>query len=137
MEEKFPILYILMRSDLVSLNPGKAMAQACHGANMAVESGRGKQIVSEWQEQTNDFFGTTIVLDGGSWSNIQSIIAEVDAKSWLKHGGDFFHGIVLDPTYPVRDGSITHLLPLHTCAWVFARVGDLAHGVLSKLELHP
>ena len=28
-----PYLYILMRTDLPSLNPGKAMAQAAHAAN--------------------------------------------------------------------------------------------------------
>jgi len=27
MTETFPVLYILMRSDLASMNPGKAMAQ--------------------------------------------------------------------------------------------------------------
>jgi len=139
MEKDFPILYILMRSDLDSLNPGKGMAQACHAANMAVATGdlKGSKLVEEWESQTNDKFGTTITLDGGSWSNIQSILAEIDAKNWIKHGGDFFYGNVLDPTYPVRDGAVTHLLPLHTCAWVFARVGDAAHKILQTLELHP
>ena len=32
-KETEPVLYILMRSDMVSLNPGKAMAQAAHAAN--------------------------------------------------------------------------------------------------------
>jgi len=28
------ILYILLRNDMASMNPGKAAAQACHAANM-------------------------------------------------------------------------------------------------------
>ena len=36
--ESFPVLYILMRKDLKSMNPGKAMAQASHAANAFVHS---------------------------------------------------------------------------------------------------
>jgi len=46
-------MYIFMRSDLKSLNPGKAMAQACHAANMIqtkVESGRvSATLFKEWR----------------------------------------------------------------------------------------
>ena len=36
-----PVLYILMRTDMDSMNPGKAMAQASHASN---------QFVAEYQE---------------------------------------------------------------------------------------
>ena len=36
--EVFPVLYILMRNDMKSMNPGKAMAQASHASNAFVNT---------------------------------------------------------------------------------------------------
>ena len=33
-----PVLYILMRTDMDSMNPGKAMAQASHASNAFVSN---------------------------------------------------------------------------------------------------
>lgn len=54
-------LYIVMRNDLPSLNPGKLAAQAAHVANVAVKRGD-RKIVRRWERQTTQSFGTTIVL---------------------------------------------------------------------------
>lgn len=54
-------LYILMRNDLPSLNPGKAMAQAAHAANaFTVEWGH-YDSVKEYSNKKHPF-GTCIVL---------------------------------------------------------------------------
>lgn len=137
-----PRLYILMRTDLESMNPGKMAAQACHAANQFVFrineyatlckeafpnalSGRVADF-EEWQASTPDGFGTTIILDGGSISDIIEFINEIAPELTVASG------IVVDPTYPVRDGSVTHLLPLETCAYVFTRDKTL----LEKFQLH-
>lgn len=77
------VLYIVMRNDLPSLNPGKLAAQAAHVANVAVKRGA-RDVVRRWERQTRQGFGTTIVLG-----------AELDfIERWmLPHA-------VVDPTYP-------------------------------------
>ncbi len=76
-------LYIVMRNDLPSLNPGKLAAQAAHVANVAVKRGP-RDIVRRWEQQTTQWFGTTIVL-GGSLAFIKKHMQAT---------------IVWDPTYP-------------------------------------
>jgi hypothetical protein len=147
----YPVLYILMRTDLASLNSGKAMAQAVHAGNaiethfeiqnqLALNSGEKAELSKaetlsvayrEWKNQTTQGFGTTIVL-GGSMSLINP-----DIKRLQKFG--YLAGIVHDPTYPLVDGSVTHLIPLDTCAYVFVPNKDdpTIRMALSDYELHP
>jgi hypothetical protein len=54
-------LYIVMRNDLPSLNPGKLAAQAAHVANVAAKRGN-RKVLRAWERQTTQGFGTTIVL---------------------------------------------------------------------------
>ncbi|AKF13490.1 putative aminoacyl-tRNA hydrolase [Sinorhizobium phage phiN3] len=138
MPNGMPILYILMRTDLASLNPGKMAAQASHAANMSVGSGRkdAPNLVYAWERETPSHCGTTIVLDGGSMENINDIINEIAVKNFGSDA-EFSYGIWHDPSYPLRDGNFTHLIPLDVCGWVFTRAGDPAQQVLSTLELHP
>lgn len=128
-------LYILMRTDLASMNPGKAMAQASHAYGAlkhAVSHNRDRFMpyYGEWQDQTNQRFGTTIVL-GASERQIEDVIRQV-RESTLPVLADW----VLDPTYPLRDGEVTHLISLHTCAIVFGAEVE-AHKFVEHLELHP
>jgi hypothetical protein len=91
-------LYILMRNDLQSLVPGRCMAQAAHAGNAVVHE-HGKHVaVREWQAQTEQGFGTTIVLSV-SINQIDSIFSCEDLKDWL------IKGMVVDPDYVVR---VTH-----------------------------
>ena len=71
MTEQFPILYILMRNDMDSMNPGKAMAQASHAANAFVANDIWEMeqmpdgivdLKNQWQNETTQGFGTVIVL---------------------------------------------------------------------------
>jgi len=114
-------LYILMRSDMNSMTPGKACAQAAHAANHAAVnmSKMGAGVDGPgfvlWQAQTDQYFGTTIVLRVTSEQQLVDMVTEA---VFFGYSGD----IILDPTYPVRDGDVTHLIPVHTCGWIF--VGD-------------
>ena len=116
------ILYILMRSDMKSMNPGKAMAQAAHAANHlvykagmdAVEQKR----VNLWLGQAGGF-GTTIVLDVGNEETLLKYMAK------LTNLNETICGITLDPTYPLIDGDCLHLIPVSTCGYVFGYKNDL------------
>jgi hypothetical protein len=89
------------------------------------------QSYYEWKTQTPQGFGTTIVL-GASMAQIRTDV------EWLKRN-NFMAEIIHDPTYPLIDGSVTHLIPLDTCAYVFAPNKDEPYlkMVLSKYSLHP
>jgi hypothetical protein len=131
-------LYCLMRNDLDSLNAGKAMAQAMHAQAMA------SQMLDEvgktchphatawegWKAQTKQGFGTTIVL-GANMGQIERALHVFSAAGLA-------NGLVHDPTYPLMDGQVLHLIPVDTCAWVFGPahlVSTLTMGL--GLELHP
>ena len=93
------VLYILMRTDLPSLNPGKAMAQSGHACNAFINCVSGlnkKQLgdlaleVKMWAETTTQGFGTVLVL-GATKQDIHMI------KTRWK---DKLYNFVVDPTYP-------------------------------------
>ena len=123
------VLYILMRSDMESLNPGKAMAQAAHAANLFAENiDRRSSEYKEWINEGNGF-GTTIVLDAYNDDLLNSIINDYKEKAPT--------GIVLDNTYPILDGDVVHLLPVQTCGYIFIDQEIAQLGLLQYMELYP
>ena len=134
------VLYILMRSDMDSLNPGKMAAQACHAANyMAViADASNPKLYRDWAEQAKDqYFGTTIVLDIGTIEKAKEIINK--AKEIVSDDvidKSFVSGIVLDSSYPIRDGSVTHTLPVETCGFLLCYRGTEVSGLLSSFPLY-
>lgn len=124
------ILYILMRTDLASLNPGKACAQASHAANQCVAWGTHETVAQDlgaWADARG--FGTCVVLGA---PDVDAMRATVVAAAAAGHHA----GVTHDPEYPLRDGVFTHLIPLDTCAFIFGRRDRLAPFV-SHLSLMP
>lgn len=122
-----PYLYIIMRSGLDSLNPGKACAQASHAANQMVFDARlsyepalGEQL-AEWENASGFGFGPCVVLS----ADYPTLTALVRNASAVGHHAAMVH----DPSYPLRDGATTHHLPLDTCAYLFGPKGQLARFV--------
>jgi len=130
-----PVLYIFMRTDMDSLNAGKGMAQAAHASNQMVQrirsingkaskTGGGgsfvKYLLNAWEKEGAGF-GTTIVLNGDDLKFVKQTIDDMEHNKDLKQ---WWHGSVLDDTYPIRDGRVTHFLPIETCVWVFADTED-------------
>ena len=128
-----PILYIVMRDDLASLNPGKACAQAAHAANRCVqnlldlasyeEKEHGKpytQMLAEWEGDRG--FGTCIVLSGPLWAIKKAFAIAADNLH-------VYGGIITDPTYPIQDGEFTHYIPVETCGYIFGRLNETVQFV--------
>lgn len=138
-KETEPVLYIIVRTNLGSFNPGKKMAQAAHAANLfakeaEIQAGYINSLYKKWSTQTDQHFGTTIVLthEGQTW---YEVLKAVDNAIQLDR---CLANIVVDPTYPINDGEITHLIELETCAYVFCDSNDKASKfLLSTFELHP
>jgi hypothetical protein len=129
------LFYVLMRTDLESLNAGKAMAQANHAYGAAKKRIRSNIALQakylEWMATTPQEFGTTLVL-GATEGEIKRVL---DRASRF-FGRSSISGWVHDPTYPLRDGAVTHLIPLNTCAFLFCNKED-GHELVSHLDLHP
>ena len=126
-------LYILMRSDLASLNSGKAMAQASHASNAFVKKAFDfGEDISKWQTQTIQGFGTVLVLDGKNAKTIDYIVSLFDEKGYIAD-------LVLDPTYPLRDGDFCHFIPVVTCGYVYVTPEneEFAKFILKDYDLHP
>lgn len=120
----YPVLAIFMRNDLDSLNPGKAVAQGSHAANqmetVARDNKQLAQTFKSWKNGTQGF-GTALVFEG-KWYEIKSAIDMVTASN----NHLVISGMILDPTYPLRDGQVTHHIPLHTCAWIFGMKSEVS-----------
>lgn len=130
--EKLPVLYILMRDDLDSLNSGKGMAQASHASNAFVHAvDSNNEDYKRWAGCTEQGFGTVLVLAVDE----NKMRTAVDVASKL----DFLSGVVHDPTYPILDGEVVHYIPIDTCAYVFVPDKDdpMAKAVLGRFSLHP
>lgn len=126
------VLYILMRTDLGSMNPGKAMAQANHAYGAMKKAIRSNIVVQplyhEWIDQTEQEFGTTLVL-GGSEAKIENALFKAG------YHANVLSGWVHDPSYPITDGAVVHHIPINTCAFVFGTKED-CRSVVAGLELH-
>ena len=123
MHLKNPIFIIIMRNDIGSLNAGKACAQASHAANAMVDTVSKsdpvfREALGRWQRETKQGFGTCIVLEG-SWQEIYDFVA---TKTYNQ---PYICQSIVDPTYPVRDGIVTHLIELPTCVWAFGDKDDM------------
>tara|TARA_B100000941_G_C28302642_1_gene447293 strand:+ start:262 stop:672 length:411 start_codon:yes stop_codon:yes gene_type:complete len=133
-----PVLYILMRTDLDSMNPGKAMAQASHASNAFVylaEVGGWEQVdptwklFQTWTDQTRQGFGTVLVLG----------VNEIQMKTAvdISHSLNYISEVVNDPTYPLQDGDTTHFIPLDTCGFIFGDKEDpVLQSIVGNFELH-
>ncbi|WNL50631.1 peptidyl tRNA hydrolase [Ruegeria phage RpAliso] len=129
-----PSLYILMRTDMASMNAGKGMAQAAHAANQFLRDAADADDISvdtlPWEEQARGF-GTTITLAVPTERAMKEAVDAARAEG-------FIAGVVHDSTYPLRDGKVTHLIPVDTCAYVFTPC-RAEHPVeaLAGMSLHP
>lgn len=109
------VLHLLMRTDLSSMNPGKACAQAHHAATQMAEQVRHMEVTllyDEWIAQTG-FYGTVLTF-GTDEDTLRRLVA-------VAHLQGMCCGRIIDPSYPLRDGQVTHALTLVTCGFILCR----------------
>lgn len=151
-EFEYPVLYILMRTDLESMNPGKAVAQGAHAANQFVHMVENyRDVISStvtdgrpadsnistylqikmydyWSTRTSDGFGTTICLSVDD-DVLHQLVPATRSMGMIA-------GITHDPSYPIRDGGVTHFIPLDSCGYIFGEKEDLSI-LLRQFNLMP
>ena len=132
-----PVLYILMRTDMDSMNPGKAMAQASHASNAFVSNAEpgyyvDENLFNDWQDSTPQGFGTVLVL-GVTEAQMRTAVEVAESFGVDKFPCDIIH----DPTYPLQDSDTTHFIPVDTCGYIFGDKEDpLLQSILQNFELH-
>ena len=133
-----PVLYILMRTDMDSMNPGKAMAQASHASNAFVSNAEpgyniDEELFNAWQQSTPQGFGTVLVL-GVNEAQMRTAVEVAESFGVDKFPCDIIH----DPTYPLQDGDTTHFIPVDTCGYIFGDQDDtVLQSIVGNFELHP
>lgn len=142
-------LYILMRNDLPSMNPGRGMAQAAHAANQFIFEYPSTVQIKNWQEDRG--FGTTICLSA-SEAQIIEIVQKADCRGVPA-------GLTYDPTYKYvlhmeiaklidpktwtapaisKDGQCVLFRNELTCGYVFlVENSSDAEELVGALPLHP
>ena len=132
-----PVLYILMRTDLDSMNPGKAMAQASHAGSTFVHNAEpgynvDEELFNAWQKETPQGFGTVLVL-GVTEVQMRTAVAVAESFGVDKFPCEIIH----DPTYPLQDGDTTHFIPVDTCGYIFGDKENITlQAILQNFELH-
>jgi Peptidyl-tRNA hydrolase PTH2 len=152
--------YILLRTDLPSMNPGKAAAQVHHaGIQMMAKHGT-CQLVQEYVTygiaQGADYFNTTLVL-GATLTDIvqRRQVAGAAGKDVA------VYDTVTDPSYPffvenmevaslipqdaaikivkvMENGKVLMVRPELTCAWFVGDRNDIRFRcIFDGLNLHP
>jgi hypothetical protein len=153
------VVYVLLRTDLPSMNPGKAAAQVHHaGVQMMAKHGK-RQLVQDYVKdgiaQGAVYFNTTLVL-GATLSDI------IQRGQEAENAGDdvVVFNTVTDPSYPffVENAEVADLIPESaakaikkmsdgkilmvreevTCAWFCGDRNDIRFCCLFEgLNLHP
>lgn len=134
-KEATPYLYILMRTDMDSMNPGKAVAQGSHATAQFInemdmltpDDHPLLNLFAIWQEE-GDGFGTTICLGMTGWQ-LEKLV------EFAKEAG-IIAGLTHDPEYPLKDGNTLHLIPMDTCGYMFGDK-DILKILLGQFGLHP
>lgn len=132
-------LYILVRTDISQMNPGKLGAQAAHAGTQfvfdVIEENDDKlnADVINWRQQGGGGFGTKITL-AATEAEIREVIPEMAGRYNLQVG------LVVDPTYPMLNYfKVPFTRKELTCAYVFVPF-DAPRAVLDELkafDLHP
>ena len=148
-------VYVLVRNDLPSMNPGKAMAQVHHAGVQMMFKYSHEKLVKEYifngLEQSADSFNTTLVV-GATEKQIQAAIGVARLCGAIC-------GNVLDPSYPffvdpelapfvAADDNVTEVgpsgnkvlfvRPEMTCAWILMDRDDPEmRSIVAAMPLHP
>lgn len=132
-------LYFIVRTDMDSMTPGRVAAQVSHATSHAKQTienatphNPSREMLKKWEAETSQAFGTAIVLDG---NKIESIVETVEALQDLGIAA----GLVLDPTYSIADGDVTHYVPAFTVGWALVDVKNSptpAITILKGFELY-
>lgn len=137
------ILYLIVRTDMDSMTPGRVAAQTAHGhgamEEMINDAEYDDLLLTTWLNwKSYRGFGTTIVLrdtdiDSNKFSLEEINLEIINDEEYLK---PIISTYVVDETYPVQDGSVVHLISVKTVLAVFVVDKNDKPDILSRLKLY-
>ena len=128
-------LYVMVRRGVESMTPGRVAAQVNHAGTQFLwryppvigrTSDGVLEAILKWGDSVLKW-GDSVKNDG-SYGFGRTIVLTADKdeiECWCTPGSSFSlpgyiaSGIVNDPSYAVRDGSVTHYINFMTCGWIF------------------
>lgn len=134
------VLYLIVRTDMASMTPGRVAAQCAHAHGVMEELLVPENVLEtemnelekawyNWKDARG--FGTTIVLSDITVFGNRLSLTELDKKII-----DTPARFVYDPTYPIKDGAFTHHVGIHTVLAVFVVDKNKKPDILNTLELY-
>lgn len=112
---------------MASMNVGKACAQAHHAGTHFLNTRVNTEMydrVAAWKGDRG--FGTVVTLGVDE--------ADIDVALYEAAQRNLLYAQIIDPTYPIRDGKVTHYLRVLTCAYIFGSYEETEF--LRKHKLH-
>lgn len=122
-------VYVLVRNDIPSMNPGKAMAQVHHAGVQMMSQYNHSQMVRDYVADGSMGFNTTITLA----ANLSQINMIFDKVNDLRLSGfnNFIDQEVIDPSYPFQVNR-------EIWEWMLTKdpmIADVSHDITNGMVL--
>lgn len=129
--------YLLMRTDVASLNTGKACAQSHHAGTKIVYDALGLGGDTPWKQEHYDWLQTWLKeADGFGTVLTMAVDERTMAKALdIAQAIGFPNGRITDPSYPILDGKVLHTLPFTACGYIFGPLLAIRAATIG-LDLH-
>ena len=134
-EQTFPVLYVIVRNDLQSMNPGKAEAHSGHASNAFVDEtivvpllngDKPNGLAMHWRKGTSQGFGTQINLNA-NFAQMKTAVAVAKSLEYVAE-------LVTDTSYPYElSTEAANLIPESTDT--LPRIPKGATTVLFRKEI--
>ena len=112
----------MVRTDALSMTPGRVAAQVCHAGTLTGIWFR--DLIEKYCSETS--YPTTIILNGQDFSKVSDEL--------------IYHSVghIEDPSYPVQDGLVTHYVEfLTTYFWLVDDEKEDGQTVIRLLKKFP
>lgn len=143
-----PVLYVVMRTDIPQMNPGKAIAQGMHGQSLIADSFAIDAVNADednwsskvtayqkWLDQANGF-GTTIVLEASQDEWNEALENNAEFRRAFRPDLSYCNEI-RDPTYPYTNHYGDRFTREEVTGWViFAHTPEILDAMKSVFRLH-
>lgn len=131
--------YIIVRNDMHSMTPGRIAAQAAHATSAlhtfdwdVPEYVFLKRLFAEWSDETEQGFGTTIVLSASPEEIfILNELLENFSKKLI------YAEVINDPDYVIKDGLEIFSASVNTCFSVFGITSENNSEAQSFIDCLP
>lgn len=132
-------LYVVPRTDMASMTPGKSMAQVSHASNqfsilMENNAKAGVMDLTDYDQwMGTKGFGTAIILSANGTPRNQDVLFKEAVERLEKEG--IIAGLTVDDSYSVSDGITTHYIPNVITAMFYFATSEQSRLYMPEFDL--